>query len=786
VRIAIIAFVAGVVWLQQQAALPPAGTYGVAAVLLALAAWGAGRASAGAPSRLLLLALCAVLFGAGYAGLRAELRLADRLAPALEQRPLQVVGHVVGLPQQSDYGPRLRFAVEQAPAGVPSLLLLSDYSKPTTAWATGQRWQLQLRLKQPHGSANPGGGDYEAWLLGEGIGATGTIAKPGRQRLARDDYSPGTLLDRARAVLAQHIRNQLAGQPYAEVIVALVVGEQSGISQAQWQLFRNTGITHLVSISGLHITLVASLLAGLGGWLWRRSPRLTLRLPARHAALLLGVAAAFGYSLLAGFSVPTQRTCFMLAVAAAALLSGRALPVSRIWLLALGLTVLLDPWAVLAAGFWLSYLTVGAMLWALAGQRGEVTGWQAKLRQWGAVQWAATLGSLPLLLILFQQLPLSSPLANAIAIPLVSSVATPLALLGMLDPSGLLLLLAHKVLQCTLWLLTPLAGDKLLWSQSAPAAWALLPAALAVLALLLPRGAPGKLAATVLLLPLLLPRSSELAEGEYRATVYDVGQGLAVLVETRDHSLLFDTGPQGGGGRLLPGALRAAGIRRLDTLLLSHDDNDHTGGAPALLASVPVRQILGVPAPGVPIPAAMPLLPRQPCLKGLQWQWEGVRFDILHPSGNEPMDSDDNARSCVLRVSARGGSLLIPADIGKAQEAQLLASGTPLRTDILLLPHHGSGGSSSTAFVDAVSPQLAIASAGYLNRHHHPQAAVVDRYLAAGSTVWRSDRDGAILITVKQSGWQAQRWRALRARYWSGTPAAAMPGMTSANLAPVR
>lgn len=780
-RTAIIAFVAGVVWLQQQAVLPPAGAYGVAAVLLALTVLAAGHATVGSLPRLALLAISTLLLGAGYAGLRAELRLADRLAPALEQRPLLITGHVVGLPQQSDYGPRLRLAVEQAPPGVPSLLLLSDYAKPATNWATGQRWQLQLRLKQPHGSANPGGGDYEAWLLSEGIGATGSIAPKGRQRLAADDYAPRTLLDRARALLAQHIRNQLAGQPYAEVIVALVVGEQSGISQAQWQLFRNTGITHLVSISGLHITLVAGLLGGVGGWLWRRSPRLTLRLPARHAALLLGVAAAFGYSLLAGFSVPTQRTCFMLAVAAAALLSGRALSVSRIWLLALGITVLLDPWAVLAAGFWLSYLTVGAMLWALAGQRGEAAGWRNKLQQWGAVQWAATLGSLPLLLILFQQLPLTSPLANAIAIPLISSVATPLALLGTLDPSGLLLLLAHKVLQFTLWLLTPLAGDTLLWSQAAPPAWAMLPALVAVLILLLPRGAPAKLAAAALLLPLLLPRLNLLGDGEYRATVYDVGQGLAVLVETRDHRLLFDTGPSSGGGRLLPGALRAAGVSTLDTLLLSHDDNDHTGGAPALLASVPVRQLLGVPPP--PTPALAGSLPAiQPCLAGQQWQWEGVRFDMLHPGPDQLLSRDDNARSCVLRVSAPGGSLLIPADIGRLEEANLLASGTPLRSDILLLPHHGSGGSSSPAFVSAVSPHLAIASAGYLNRHRHPQPAVVARYSENGSQVWRSDHDGAILITVKQSGWQAQRWRALHARYWSGPVTGTTPTIARMTL----
>ncbi|GAB3258877.1 ComEC/Rec2 family competence protein [Chitinimonas naiadis] len=781
-RIAIIAFVAGIVWLQYQAELP-AWWACVALAGLAVAANAHVRQRW---TRHLLLALTAAAIGAGYAAGRAELRLSDRLATTLEQQPVTVEGVIVGLPQPSDYGPRLRLKVEHAPDGVPGLLLLSDYAKPAGNWASGQRWRLSVRLKRPHGSANPGAADYEAWLLGEGIGATGSIARQGRQLLEERTFAPSTLLDTARARLAAHIRQSLAGRPYTEVMVALVVGEQSGISQPQWQLFRNTGITHLVSISGLHITLVAGLLGGLGGWLWRRNSSLTLRLPARKAALLVGLLAAISYSLLAGFSIPTQRTCFMLAVAACALLSGRSLSVSRIWLLALGLTVLFDPWAVLSAGFWLSYLTVGAMLWALAGQQGEALGWRAKIAQWGAVQWAATLGSLPLLLILFQQLPLASPLANAIAIPLISSVATPLALAGALDPSGMLLLLAHWVLQATLWLLTPLSDSRLVWSQAAPAAWAMLPASLAVLALLLPRGTPGKLAASVLLLPLLLPLPTGLAEGAYQATVYDVGQGLAVLVQTREHSLLFDTGPPGGGGRVLPGALRAAGVSTLDVLVLSHGDNDHTGGASAILAQTPVTHVLGVTPYVAAMEAGVALPHSQPCLAGQQWQWNGVRFDMLHPYDALPTKEGDNAQSCVLRISSPGGSLLIPADIGVAQEYQLIANATQLKSDVLLLPHHGSNSSSSPAFVQAVAPRLAIATVGYLNRFHHPRPDIVARYRAAGATFWRSDHDGAVILAADERGWQAQRWRGTRPRYWHGPESrgAAAEGSSSASIPP--
>ncbi|QNM97864.1 DNA internalization-related competence protein ComEC/Rec2 [Chitinimonas koreensis] len=773
-RLAIIAFVAAVVWLQWQASLPPLhGALLPALPALACAAW---LPRWRRPAWLIV----AAALGVAYAGWRAETRLAQWLPAGLETRPLEIEGLVAGLPQPSRYGPRFRFAVERAPAGVPPLLLLNDYARPAADWQPGQRWRLTVRLKRPHGSANPGGTDYEAWLLGESIGASGSVARPGRQLLRPFVATPATALHAARQALAGHIRAALGPRPYAEVIVALVVGEQSGIPPAQWTLFRNSGITHLVSISGLHVTLVAGLAGALAGWAWRRSARLALRLPARQAALLAGVAAALGYSLLAGFSVPTQRTFFMLAVAALALLGGRATAVSTIWLAALGITVALDPWAVLSAGFWLSYLTVGAMLWALAGRHGAAIGWRARLAQWGAVQWSATLGSLPLLAILFQQLPLSSPLANALAIPLVSAVVTPLALAGALEPSGLLLRLAHAVLAFTLRLIEPLARGELVWSQALPPAWALLPACAAVALLLLPRGVPGRLASCVLLLPLLLPVRPGRGQGEFEATLFDVGQGLAVLVRTARHDLLFDTGAEGGGGRVLPGGLRALGVRRLDLLVLSHDDRDHIGGAPAVLASVPVAALLGVappadpgagvpatgaPAAGAPAAGLPPHPPPLPCRAGQRWRWDGVDFEILFPDAATDPQASDNARSCVLKISGPGGSLLLPADIGRAEEAGLPAAA--LRTDVLAMPHHGSAGSSSPEFVAAAAPRLAVATSGYRNAFRHPRAEVVARYEAAGATVWRSDRDGAVTVRFGRDGWRAERWRVRHPRYWS-------------------
>lgn len=760
-RLAVLAYVAGVLCLQWQARLPALWPWLVLAVGCALLArqW--------RPGRVPLVCLCAFCLGFAYAGWRAENRLAQWLPVTLEGEVLTVQGSILGLPQPSRYGPRFRLQVTEAPPGVPPLLLLNDYSRPATAWQPGQHWQLQLRLKRPHGSLNPGGSDYAAWLLGEGIGATGSVQKRGRQLLDDFQPSPSHFLHALRARLAAHIQTSLGERSYTGVMVALVVGEQGGISQAQWQLFRATGITHLVSISGLHVTLLAGLFGGLVGALWRRSSRLTLRYPARHAALLAGVLAALAYSLLAGFSVPTQRTLFMLGTAALALLSGRHLAVSTIWCAALAVVIVLDPWAVLSAGFWLSFLTVGAMLWALSGHQGRSLDWRNRLRQWGNVQWAATLGSLPLLLVLFQQLPLSSPVANALAIPAISAVVTPLALLGSVDPSGQLLLLGHSVLAATLWLIGPQGQPAALWSQAQPPAWTLLPAALAVALLLLPRGVPGRWLAALLLLPLLLPRQTPVAAGTFCATVFDVGQGLAVLVQTQQHALLFDAGPEGSGGRAVPAGLRALGVRALDVLMLSHDDGDHTGGAAALLAELPVHTLHGA-LPRSLLHSALPA--RQlPCQAGQHWVWDGVVFALLHPT-QAADGEDDNARSCVLRIAGPGGSLLIPGDIGRREEADLVAAHSALDSDVLLMPHHGSHSASSPGFIAAVSPQLALASNGYQNRFRHPRPEVVARYQAAGSAVWRSDVAGAVTLRFDAQGWSAHSQAARQPRYWRPSP----------------
>ncbi|MBV8656657.1 MAG: DNA internalization-related competence protein ComEC/Rec2 [Burkholderiales bacterium] len=761
----IIAFVAAIIVLQLQATLPP--LVHVLSVGLALALASVLRTRL----RPFLLIACASALGLAYGTWRAELRLADRLPPELERQTLVVTGIVSDLPERTASGIRLRFRVESAPSGVPELLQLSDYQSKTD-WQPGQRWRLTVRLKRPHGEANPGGFDNEGFLLGEGIGATGNLTSGGREQLA--DFVPSlrNAIDRIRMQIARRIRAALPAAPYAEIIVALVVGDQSGISDAQWQLFRNTGSMHLVAISGLHVTMLAGVASGLFGRVWRRFPRLTDRLPSRKAALFAGLIAALLYTLLAGSRLPTQRSAFMLGAAVIGILSGRHLAATTIWLLSLGLCVPIDPWAVLSSGFWLSYLTVGALIWALAGDLTRPNGWRTKLRAWWQTQWAATLATAPPLLVLFQQLPLASPLAFATSVPLVCGLVTPLALLGVIDPTGWLLHAAHAVLSLAIHLLQPFSRPNWQWSQIAPPLWTLLPAALAVGTLLLPRGAPAKWAALVLMLPIALPLSDRPPAAAYRVITYDVGQGLAVLVQTAQHNLLFDAGPTAGGSNPLPAALRSAGVAKLDMLLISNHDRGSVTGVPDILASFPVSTLRGLrpplTAPDAPSYSDRPLTP---CEAGQSWAWDGVLFSVLAPNAAPEPGKTLTLRDCVLKIDSPAGRILLPANIERAEQEHLVDRlGPQLRAEVLLMPHHGSKGGWSPDFLTAVSPSWAIAAAGYMNPYQHPRADVVAAYREAGSKVYETAREGAILFRAEGHTGCLRTWRSVDRHYWDQAP----------------
>lgn len=757
--------------------------------------------------------VCGALIGFVWAVLFAHHYLARELPAELEGHDITLVGTIDSLPTHFERGVRFNFAVERtvgdmAPVGaIPSRLALSWYSdfRPGELQAVsdvqpGERWQLTVRLKRPHGNANPHGFDYEAWLLEQNLRATGYVrpnGSAGYENVRLDEFVYGvrSVIERGRSRLRTKIFDALVDKEYASVIAALVIGDQRGISQSDWKIFNRTGIAHLVSISGLHITMIAGMFASIVFGLWRRSfftsAQLPLLLPAQKAAALAGALAALIYVALAGFGVPAQRTLYMLMVVAVALWSGRITAASHILCAALGVVVLLDPWAVLWPGFWLSFAAVGLILYVSTSRirQSEIsdadhTGW---LRQWpnfkqtlrsaAHVQYAITLGLVPFTMLLFGQISLIGPVANAIAIPLVSFVITPLALAGSMMPAPLsnwMLGLSHYfvgLLAKGLTYLSQLPAS--VWSGPVPHWWMFMFALVGSLWLLAPRGWPVRWLGAFAWLPLLLNAPSGPGHGEIWASAYDVGQGMAVLVETSNHRMLYDTGPfyspeADGGNRVIIPALKARGIDQLDAIVISHNDNDHSGGALSILEEIKVGWIASSLAPDSAIVRKAARHSR--CQAGQGWLWDGVQFEVLHPTGGdyEVASLKPNARSCTLRVSNGTYSILLPGDIEAAQEAALVKSGPDkLRSTVLLVPHHGSGTSSTAAFLASVQPEIGIFQVGYRNRYRHPKQEIYDRYGELGILRLRNDNSGAIMLRLGDK-LEISEYRKDHARYWYG------------------
>ena len=779
-------FLVGVVSCQFGAALPAPSCQFAAAVLAA----GCGLAGAllyrSSRERwpglaLVLTMLAGLAAGYAYAGWRAELRLAQSLPGDWEGRDVAVTGIVATLPQNFGRGVRFVFEVE-APAGgaVPRRISLVWYRGADDDEAgllgevhAGERWHLLVRLKRPHGNVNRHGFDYEAWLLEQDLRATGYVrADASNRRLDAFVLSPGTLIERLREVVRSRFQAALPDGRYAGVLIALAIGDQRAIPQEQWSLFARTGIAHLVSISGLHVTMVAALCAAVIGAIWRRVPALALRVPAQQAAVATGALAAGGYALLAGWGVPAQRTFAMLAWVALALLLRREAAPFRVLGLALLGVLLLDPWAVLAPGFWLSFGAVALLF--LAGSGRLAAG--GRIREALRAQWAVTVGMVPALLVLFQQCSLVSPLANGLAIPVVSFVVTPLALLFSVFPLQILADVAHAVLGGVMLPVEWLGGlPYAQWQQAAPPFVLALMATLGCLWALLPAGTPARWLGASMLLPLLAWHPARPAPGALKMTVLDVGQGLAVHLQTAAHDLLYDAGPAfsadaNSGERIVLPYLRAQGVRRLDSVVVTHQDNDHAGGAEAVLGGIPVAEVrssLPTAHPARLIAADRHL----PCRAGDAWEWDGVRFRVLHPGAEADADRPrkTNNLSCVIRVDAAGHSVLLTSDIEASDEEALLARDPgALASDLVLAPHHGSRTSSTPAFVAATHPAWVLFPVGYRNRFHHPNPEVWSRWSGAGARMARTDAEGALEVRVDAEGVQVEGARAVAPRYWYG------------------
>ena len=788
-----LSFTFGVWLLQQQAALPDF-VWAKLLIIFPLALYLLRNPAPKNPailrftfhlSRFAFIAIFACSLGFYYAAYLAQQRLSISLADDAQGRDIVVIGVVAELPHLGERGVRFAFDVEQnltpgfvAPPHVYLSTYVDDKTPPLNLHA-GERWQLTLRLKQPHGSSNPHGFDFEIWALENKVRAVGYVHGKGDNHRV-DAQASGVMyhIESWRETVRDKFNSTLTGAPYVGVLNALAIGDQGSIPAHQWQVFTRTGVNHLMSISGLHITMLASVGFALTYWLWRRSTRLTLWQPARRIAALVALMVALSYSLLSGYGVPAQRTVYMVAAVAVALWLKRNFSLGQILSFALLGVLIPDPWAVLSPGFWLSFGAVALILYVSAHRIGR-SHW---LREYIVVQWAMTIGLVPMLLALFQQVSIVSPVANAIAIPLVSLVVVPLALLGAVLPWDVPLWLAHIVMDFTMQILEWLnALPQAVWTQHAPPVWSVIAGMLGILLILAPRGIPARWLGVIFMLPMFLNAPEPPAENTLRMIIFDVGQGLSVGVQTQHHALLFDTGPDfsgdaDSGNRIIVPTLRALGIAKLDGLILSHDDLDHTGGTASVMQAMPINWVASS------LPDASPLLQNFPqqsdgemhgarhCTDGNHWQWDGVDFEFLHPASglDTSIKLHDNELSCVLRISLGEQHILLVGDIEKKSEQRLLENHTDkLSANLLVVPHHGSKSSSTPKFVAAVLPDYAVFTNGYRNRYGHPKAEIVQRYADSGAELLRSDADGAILVAMNAQDLQVERYRKTHQRYWT-------------------
>lgn len=768
-RLGTIAFLFGIVAFQQLSTLPDS-TYLLLFPFLLFAFI--------LKSTFIRLVLLFVLGGC-WSLLYLSVFATEQLPVELERQDLVIEGRISGLPNVDERRVKFLFLLDSAeyqgePVTFPKKIQLSWYSRDRPLLISGEVWRLTVRLKRPYGFMNPGGFDYEGWLFQQGIKAVGYVrGHPGKDGKGNSRLiaASGWGVDPLRQRLASQIKEALQGSPYTGIISALSIGDRSAISVDHWDLLRDSATNHLMAISGLHIGLIATLAFFIMRRLWCVSSYLVLRCPAQLAAAVAAIIAALMYAALAGFSIPTQRALIMVVVVMSAVLSRKQVAPSRVLAIAALLVVLWDPLSVLSAGFWLSFLAVAVILLGMANRVGRNGFWW----RWGRVQFLIAVGLIPPLVFFFQQLSLVGPLANLVAVPWVAMLVVPTTLLGVCllliyPPLGAWVLqlcdLLLSMLFSVLLSLTEWQGE--VWLQHQPPLWSLVPAVLGVIWLLLPRGFPSRWLGLVLLLPLFLVKEPTPEWGSAHFTLLDVGQGLAAVIQTQNHTLLYDTGPSFGGkfnsgDAVVVPYLQQLGIQQLDSLILSHGDRDHIGGMQAVLQQLDVQQLLaGQPQRGA-VQAGR-------CLAGQQWQWDGVQFRFLYPFEQSQQGySRGNDDSCVLQVKAADKTVLMTGDIEKYAEQQLVHRyADQLQAEVLVAPHHGSRTSSTQAFVQAVNAQYVLFPVGHLNRYGFPKPEVVARYKKQGAELLNVSAMGAITFILDDREFlpAPQRYRQQAKRYW--------------------
>lgn len=617
----------------------------------------------------------------------------------------------------------------------------------------GEQWRWTVKLKAPRGEKDPGLFDYGYWLRWQGFVATGFVLSGESSSLVKAHPWQSALLQ-WREMFSTFVDHHVYNAQRSSILRALATGDHGGLVPATWDLFKNTGTNHLLAISGLHIGLVGSWGYVLFGWLTRRWPGICYVMARPLWQSVGGVGLALYYSALAGGAISTQRALAMLLLPTVGKFHGRALPWLRQCLLLMGFFILIEPSVLISPAFYLSFAAVIWILYSVWGQWGKASHWQ----QGCVIQMVLTAGLLPLTLWFFQGGSTVSLAANGLAIPWFTLIVVPLVLgasvvfLFSKVLSGCLLKGASITLIPIIHYLQYL-NHGALWFHSIPGWWIPICAMTGVFILALPRGLGlHRCIGLLWFFPLLFWPYATPKAGEWWFTLLDVGQGLAAVVRTHKHLLVFDTGPVYGNGlsagtRVLVPYLRHEGISRVDTLVVSHGDRDHSGGVVALQQAFPIKHFI-VGQRNHP-----ELEQGEGCYGGEGWDWDGVHFKFLYPAKGEKK-STANAHSCVLRISDGINSVLLPGDIGFKEERLLLQrwSASQLTTSVLVAAHHGSCHGSSADFLSHVHPKKVLFSYGFENPFHFPCKKLVDYLVQQGIEFASTAESGAIVLQFHKQG----------------------------------
>lgn len=714
----------------------------------------------------------AFLFGFVLSAWYAHSLLSFTLPNELEGKPIVLKGFIASLPTKDQWQTQFLFSLQQIQHGnkrfdVKTLIRLS-WRDNKTHLRVGDGWQLVARIKRIHGTQNQGAFDYEAWALQKGLRATGYVVSgnPANKFLTHHWYYHP--IDQIRQVVGNKIRLRLPDSLTSPWLLALTIGERSGISQSSWQVLRNTGTNHLMAIAGLHIGIMAGFAHWLCAWIWRRFPWLLLRLPASHAGAYAALCIALFYSALAGFSIPTQRASIMLIIFILTLLSKRKINVWHSWSFALLMVLLINPLTVLTESFWLSFGTIALIIYGMKGRLAAKGFWW----HWGRVQWVIAVGLIPLSLFFFRECSIVSFVANSIAIPWLGFFILPFCFLSILflfisPPIATVLLACADKSLGLLWIVLTWFSKLhfATWHLFIPNHGILIITMFAFIFLLLPSGFPGRWLAFFWLLPIIFYKPPKPTLGDFWLTLLDVGQGLAVVVQTKTHLLVYDAGPKylassDMGERIVLPYLETIGANQIDLLVISHGDNDHSGGAQAILNALPVRKLK------TSVPEKFLAQPASYCLSGESWQWDNVQFKFIYPSVDK-LKLNNNS-SCVLTIDNGSQRVLLTGDIEKLAERTLLLNNpSELSAHLLIAPHHGSKTSGLETFVTAVHPNIVLYAVGYRNRYHFPHYSVVKAYARIHAQQLSTSDSGAIHFKFqKGDGIYQEEYRKHPKKYW--------------------